>query len=255
MKTPMIEILSIDLSNHCHKQCSFCYNHSSIEGTMMWQTNEVLAFAKDCIQHGVKAISLGGGEPLEHPGIFRITNELQKIAYVSITTNGLPLLNENVREQILVNFPDKIHLSLHFPDNLSEVDRVCQQIEWLKTTNIKPGVNLLVSSTTIDSAKDVYSRLRKLLEPDQIIILPMRYGATPSAKEIASVAGGEKFQSPSCLLGCSKPERFVSVSYDTTVNHCSYAGGRQPLQTLDYAGLIDALSKCAFSSCRPNKNE
>jgi hypothetical protein len=31
----------------------------------MWQPQEVISFALDCIAHGIKAVSLGGGEPFE----------------------------------------------------------------------------------------------------------------------------------------------------------------------------------------------
>lgn len=68
----MIELLSIDLSNYCTKQCPFCYNNSTKEGNVMWKPDEVIAFAKDCVAHGVKAVSLGGGEPFEYDGILDI---------------------------------------------------------------------------------------------------------------------------------------------------------------------------------------
>ena len=65
----MVELLSIDLSNYCSKQCEFCYNHSTREGNVMWTPAEVVSFAKDCVANGVKAISLGGGEPFEYDGV------------------------------------------------------------------------------------------------------------------------------------------------------------------------------------------
>ena len=64
----MPEIISIDLSNYCTKQCSFCYNHSRKDGNTLWQVDEVISFASDCISHGIKALSLGGGEPFEYDG-------------------------------------------------------------------------------------------------------------------------------------------------------------------------------------------
>ena len=58
-----LELLSIDLSNFCSKQCSFCYNHSTRDGNTVWTPDEVIRFVSDCIGHGIKAVSLGGGEP------------------------------------------------------------------------------------------------------------------------------------------------------------------------------------------------
>ena len=43
----MIELLSIDLSNYCSKQCPFCYNHSTRAGNTLWKPQEVIAFASD----------------------------------------------------------------------------------------------------------------------------------------------------------------------------------------------------------------
>ena len=88
----MIELLSIDLSNYCTKQCPFCYNHSTKEGNVMWKPEEVIAFAKDCVQHGVQAVSLGGGEPFEYDGILDVIDALTPVCHLSVTTNGLPLV-------------------------------------------------------------------------------------------------------------------------------------------------------------------
>ena len=72
----MVERLSIDLSNYCSKQCSFCYNHSTKEGNTLWKPSEVIAFASDCVKNGVKAVSLGGGEPFEYDGVFEVIDAL-----------------------------------------------------------------------------------------------------------------------------------------------------------------------------------
>lgn len=65
---------------------------------------------------------------------------------------------------------------------------------------------------------------------EQVILIPQRFSNTPTAKELALVAGNRPFQSPSCLLQCKKPTDFVSVSWDKKVNSCSYAKGKQPLE-------------------------
>ena len=136
-------LLSIDLSNYCTKQCSFCYNHSNREGNVLWT-------------------------------------------------------------------PDKI-----------------------------------------ESAKAVFQQMIQFLNPDQIILIPQRFSNTPTPKELASVAGGKAFQSPSCLLKCARPTDLVSVSYDKKANSCSYASGKQPLKSLDYKGLINALNAVEWKDgCR-----
>lgn len=244
-----IEILSIDLSNYCSKQCDFCYNHSTRQGNVSWTPQEVIDFAKDCVAHGVKAISLGGGEPFEYDGVFEIIKELQPITYLSVTSNGLPLENALIRERLCVSPPDKIHITIHQTDNEAEVARVTRQLEWLATTQIKPGVNLLVPASKVAFCRQVYQRIAQQLKPEQIILVPRRFSDTPTPRQLAEVTDGKPFQSPSCLLKCTKPENFCSVSWDKKVNFCSFAGGKQPLPTLDFAGLSDALDCVHFASC------
>ena len=108
--------------------------------------------------------------------------------------------------------------------------------------------DLLINANKVEHCKATYGSLRKLLEKDQIILIPQRFSDTPTSQQLASVTGGEPFQSPSCLLRCERPERSASISWDKKVNWCSYAGGKQPLKTLDYQGLIEALLKVTFTS-------
>ena len=145
--------------------------------------------------------------------------------------------------------PDKIHLTIHQPDNKAEVNRVERQIQRIASIGVKPGLNLLVGADKIDSAKIAYERLSQLLDTDQIILVPQRFSNTPTPQLLASVAGGKPFQSPSCLLACKRPESFCSVSWDKKVNSCSFAPNKEALNSLDYAGLIEALSRVGWKKC------
>lgn len=243
------ELLSIDLSNYCTKQCPFCYNHSTREGNVMWTPEEVISFAKDCIANGIKAVSLGGGEPFEYDGVFRIIDALYPLTYLSVTTNGLPLEKPEVWSMLKGHHPDKVHITIHNSDNEAEVERVIRQMKRLSDIGVKPGVNLLVPASKIEACAEVYRRVLEVIEPDQIIVIPQRFSDTPTPKQLAAVVGGRPFQSPSCILRCDIPERFVSVSWDKKVNHCSYAGGKQELRSLDFTGLTEALGNVTFKSC------
>lgn len=249
-----IKLLSIDLSNYCSKQCPFCYNHSTREGNIMWSPQEVISFAQDCIRNGVEAISLGGGEPFEYEGVFDVINALQPEAYLSVTSNGLPLGKLISWDELAKHRPDKIHLSLHNPQSEEELERVIHQMEKIREIGIKPGCNLLVSSNTIEDSRRAYERLCEVINEEQIIVIPQRFSKTPNPKELSYVAGGRPFQSPSCILGCKRPEGFASVSWNKMVNSCSYAPGKQPLESLDFKGMMDALNKINFKSCINNEN-
>lgn len=242
-------MLSIDLSNFCTKQCPFCYNHSDIKGNVLWKSEEIIALAKDCVNNGVKAVSLGGGEPFEYDGIFQIIDAIQPIAYLSVTTNGLPLLSDDLWQALLKHKPDKIHITIHNPDNDKEVQRVFKQIKNLSATGITVGVNLLVASDKLADCRNAYANLRTILSQKQIILVPQRFSKTPTPKQLAHVTDNEQFQAPTCILECRAPEDFCSVSWDKKVNFCSYAGGKQPLEDLTYQGVINALNKVVFQSC------
>ena len=246
----MIELLSIDLSNYCSKECPFCYNHSSRTGNTMWQPSEVIQFASDCIMNGIKAVSLGGGEPFEYQGIFDVIDALYPQCYLSVTSNGMPLEDGHTWELLRLHKPDKIHITVHYPDNSREVERVKGLLPRIAALDIKPGVNLLVGADKIDKAKSVYSQLtRDLLSTNQVILVPQRFTNTPTAKQLGSVADGKPFQSPSCLLGCRRPMDFCSVSWDKKVNSCSFSPLKVPLKTLDFNGLVESLAKTVWHPC------
>ncbi len=245
----MIEIISIDITHRCSKACTFCYNRSNPTGETDWTASEVVSFAMDCIRNDVKAISLGGGEPFEHPDIFEIIEALYPHAYVTVTSNGLPLLDAEVFSKLSASKPDKIHLSLHDPSDLEELNRIVHQLAELERIGIKPGVNLLVAKSQIEDARHAHRELRKHLSASQIILLPMRYGDSPSAEDMKYVSDGANFQSTSCLLGCRPPEKFVSVTWDKQVSRCSFAGGKSKLKSLNYEGLITALNQSEFKTC------
>lgn len=245
----MIELLSIDLSNYCSKECPFCYNHSRRNGNTLWTPSEVIGFASDCIAHGVKAVSLGGGEPFEYEGIFKIIDALYPCCYLSVTSNGIPLENPSVWHHLQLHKPDKIHITIHNPGKDDEVERVEKILPKIANAGIKPGVNLLVGADSVKEATKVCSHLLQYLKSDQIILVPQRFSNTPSPQQLASVAGGKPFQSPSCLLGCKRPADFCSVSWDKKVNSCSFAPNKVALNSLDYQGLVNALKEVVWKSC------
>jgi hypothetical protein len=191
-------------------------------------------------------VSLGGGEPFEYEGIFEVIDALYPKCYLTVTSNGLPLDDKSVMQRLLKSSPDKLHITIHQPGSRVEVDRVLNQLRRLAATNIKPGLNLLVRASEIQTAKSVYREALQLLTSEQIILIPQRYSDTPTPQELSVVANGRPFQSPSCILRCQRPNGFCSVSWDKRVNYCSYASGKQPLRTLDYKGLMQALSAISW---------
>jgi len=153
----------------------------------------------------------------------------------------LPLEDECLWQKLRNCKPDKIHITIHQPDNEKEVQRVESLLPRIESIGIKPGLNLLVGADKVEAATVVYKRMMRILKSDQIILVPQRFSNTPTSKQLASIAGGKPFQSPSCLLKCLRPTNFSSVSWDKKVNSCSFAPNKVPLDTLDYNGLVKAL--------------
>ncbi len=244
-----LERISIEVTNTCDKACWFCYNHSQPEGQTRWTVEELVSFCVDCAAHGVKAVSLGGGEPLQYPGLFEVLGALRGVLFRSMTSNGL-LLDDSMLAKLVEAAPDKVHLSLHFPGNRREVQRVVRQAKELQDAGIRSGINFLVSRERIEQAVEAAASVRAAgIGNERIVYLPMRGRDTPTPRELARVAGQLNFQSMTCLLGCAISPRFCAVGWDKQVAWCSYTESRRPLPSLTYQGLRETLSPLGLVFC------
>ncbi len=186
---------------------------------------------------------------MEYPGWFEVLTELKGVLFRSMTTNG-KLLDEEVFEQVVAAAPDKVHVSVHFPGNQQEVDRVIDQVLRLEQRGIRSGINFLVMQSRLDECLQAAKRIRASgITNQRIVYLPMRGQDTPSPKEIAIVAGYEPFQSMSCLTQCGPSPRFCSISRDKQVAWCSYTVTRRKLDELSHHGLLSALDRLGLSYC------
>ena len=53
----------------------------------------------------------------EYEGIFEVIEALYPLCYLSVTSNGLPLEDDGVWQKLQKYRPDKIHVTIHQPDN------------------------------------------------------------------------------------------------------------------------------------------
>ncbi|MCB9741842.1 MAG: radical SAM protein [Alphaproteobacteria bacterium] len=243
-----VDRLSIELSTRCDKACAFCYNHSGPEGEGAWAFDELVAFIADCAAHGVRFVSLGGGEPLQWPRLFELLDALSGVVYRSLTTNGLRL--DGLMPELVAARPDKVHVSIHFPRRWPEVERVTRQVLALGEAGVPAGVNLLVDARELDEAQAAVTHLRAAgLGPEQLMILPRRGAHTPTPRQLGQVAGGPRFQSMTCLLACGPSPRFVSIDAQRRAAWCSYTETRRTLPSLDHAGLMAALEGLGLRFC------
>lgn len=242
-----IDRISLELSRRCGKGCPFCYNGSNPSGSGEWTAAEVVDLAGDCAANGVKAFSFGGGEPLEHPELFAILKSLQGVVFRSLTTNGLLL--PRVFDALIAARPDKVHVSIHFPGNVAEVQRVISQVIELQERGVRSGVNLLVRASDLPAVGFAVAQLQADgIGNDRIVYLPMRGQDTPTPQQLASVAGA-RFQSMTCLSACGKSPRFVSIDSEQRAAWCSYTASRRRIYSPTWNGLQQALHGLELAPC------
>lgn len=247
MPTP--ERLSIELTNRCAKRCPFCYNASRPGGAQEWTAAELIAFCRDCAAHGSKAVSFGGGEPLEHPGLLETLEGVRGVLFRSMTSNGLLLDGAWIARLVEAGL-QKAHLSIHFPQSRAEVRRVIAQVGALQAAGIASGVNLLAAPDRLTEARRAAEALEEAgIGRERIVFLPLRGAGGSSAEDLVWVAGGRPFQSMTCLGACGISPRFAAISWDKHAAWCSYTSVRRPLPSLDAAGLSAALEGLGLIYC------
>lgn len=243
----MIDRLSVEPSRRCSKGCAFCYNGSHPGGYGEWTSEELVALARDAAMHGVRAISFGGGEPTEWDGLGPAMRALEGELMRTLTTHGI-----GVDLDALASLrPDKVHVSIHAPENRREVHRVIQTVRALEERGVRSGINMLVRrSRLLEAARAARLVFAAGVARDRVVFLPLRGDAseTPSPPEVAAVAGGP-FQSTSCLTRCGPSERFVSIAADRTVAWCSYTRTRRRLEAPTYEALSQALDGLGLAFC------
>jgi sulfatase maturation enzyme AslB (radical SAM superfamily) len=244
-----IDRISIEVTNRCTKACWFCYNHSLPEGDTRWSGDELVSFVGDCAARGVKAVSFGGGEPLQYDDLFVVLERLRGALFRSLTSNGLLLHGERL-ERLIAAAPDKVHLSIHFPQREEEVRRVIRQVHVLAERGIRSGINLLVAHSNLPAARQAAEIVRQCgIGNERIVYLPMRGQDTPTPAGVAAVAGDKPFQSMTCLMQCGRSPRFCSIGWDKTVAWCSYTRTRRLLPALTWEGLNAALNGLGLEFC------
>lgn len=249
------ERLSIELTNRCGKRCPFCYNASHPGGAEEWTPEEVVAFCRDCAAHGARAVSFGGGEPLEFPGLLEVLEGTRGTLFRSLTSNGLALDGAWIAALAAAGL-QKAHLSIHFPNSLAEVRRVIGQAQALAAAGIASGVNLLVAPERLPEAARAAAMLERAgIERKRIVFLPLRGARPSSAEEVARAAGGRPFQSMSCLSACARSPRFAAIGWDKKAAWCSYTSARRRLPSLDAAGLSAALEGLGLIYCGAERRE
>lgn len=149
ISAPWPELADISISNHCSKQCSFCYRNSKPDGSFMSVADYefILSQLTDPKLGGVFQVAIGGGEPTEHPDFIKIlkTTKAHKII-PNYTTNGLKI-NKDIIEATQ-KFCGAIAISLEPKSILSRVKIAEQFLQ----NGIKTNYHYILSNDSISEA-------------------------------------------------------------------------------------------------------
>lgn len=244
----MSTLVSIELTNLCAKAnlCSAfgCYARAMPDGPTFWKVPVLDAFLRDLAGHGVEAVSFGGGEPLQYPHIWELLEATRDVPlFKSMTTNGLLLKDDVVRR--LVGLLEKVHVSIHFPENEKEVARVIGQVLALEKACLRSGINFIVKGANVEAERRAARMIKDAgIGPERVVFLPLHGKGIPLDPERVKHAGevyGSRFQSTWCLMECRKSERFVSIDWQGRVGWCSYTAVKTPMKQFTYEGMLEAL--------------
>ena len=112
-------ILTLLLTYACNLKCPFCgqndirKNHD-FRGSMSLSLEQVISILDDAAASGIKNVNIWGGEPLLHPQIFEIIQEVKKRRMrCFLVTNGVLL--EKYADELVKSKVDFIQISIDAP--------------------------------------------------------------------------------------------------------------------------------------------
>jgi len=213
--------LSIHLlvTSRCNMKCPKCYYRG--EGEVSLET--AIQLFDEWAYHGVVSVAIGGGEPLLHPEIERITFEAKKRGfYIAVTTNG------TVLKRI---YADRVHVSY---DGIHETsfEQARRALKYFKTFVPSVGVNHVVTDISM------FKQALKLDAPTVTVLMEKPSSGFTAWSEVFALAGGRRLWVDACLaqrLGLRKCRQGVTsmcVDQRLMASKCSNIREKVPYTTL-----------------------
>ena len=148
---PWPELVDISISNHCTKNCSFCYRNSTNNNSFL--SAEDYEFILKELNHkewgNVFQVALGGGEPLEHPDFLKIIDKTLEFGIVpNFTTNGQHLDNK-----IINSIKGKIGAIAISTNDLNDLDQ--KMLNNLVKNGIKTNIHFVLDNKTIKQGVEI----------------------------------------------------------------------------------------------------
>jgi organic radical activating enzyme len=196
------------ITSRCNLNCPKCYYRG--EGELSLETATRLF--GEWASHGVVSVAIGGGEPLLHPEIERMTFEAKKRGfYVAVTTNGTVLKRIHA---------DRVHVSFDSIHDTS-FEQARKAVKFFKAFVPNVGINHIVT--------DIPSLKKALKLSASTVTLLMEKPSTnfDEWREAFRLVGRERLWVDACLaqkLGlrsCRQGATSMCVDQKLTASKCS----------------------------------
>jgi len=219
------------ITSKCNLNCPKCFYRG--DGELPLET--IIRLFDEWASYGVVSVAIGGGEPLLHPEIKKITLEAKKRGfYVAVTTNGTIL--KQVRA-------DRVHVSYDSVHGTS-FEQARRAVEFFKAFVPSVGVNHV--ATDVNSFKQAL----KLGASTVTVLMEKPSTEFTAWKEVFALAGGRLWVD-ACLaqrLGlrkCRQGTTSMCVDQRLMASKCSNIREKVPYTTLTETwGKIRKQEQC-----------
>jgi organic radical activating enzyme len=219
------------ITSRCNMNCPKCYYRGEGEVSVEKATQLFDEWAS----HGVVSVAIGGGEPLLHPEIERMTFEAKKRGfYVAVTTNGTVLKRV---------YADRVHVSY---DGIHETsfEQARRALKYFKTFVPSVGVNHVATDISL------FKQALKLDASTVTVLMEKPSSQFKAWSEVFALAGGRVWVD-ACLaqrLGlrmCRQGATSMCVDQRLMASKCSNIREKVPYTTLTETwGKVRRQAQC-----------
>lgn len=179
-------VLHLDITNKCNLRCSHCFQDAGEPRENELTSDEWLKIIDAFSSHYRTSVTVSGGEPLLHPGIFDLLKRAKNNGLqISLFSNGTLINNEKIVDE-LQKWVDKIQLSLDGAiaetndaiRGAGSFENVITAFQLLKDTNISLDLALsLLPQNVQELKKDIEKLTQRISDKVNFRISPvMREG-------------------------------------------------------------------------------
>lgn len=155
-----IYALQLEVGDACEQGCSYCYMNALPKLRSSLSDGDLLDVLQDASKLGVSAIEWLGGEPLDRPGVFALTDRASELGLRNnIWTGGLPLSETGMAARcadaasgglVSVHLPTldpHLYERMHPGRSAGDIDRILRGVEAVLAEGYPP--ERMLNSTTL----------------------------------------------------------------------------------------------------------